>query len=70
LDKVLSRNRFTPQELKILQLISQGKSTLEISLALFVAESTIKTHRKNILKKSNATNTPHLIANSIREGLI
>ena len=70
LDEVKTKNDFTPQELKILQLISQGKSNLKISQKLFVAENTIKTHRKNILKKSNSINTPHLIANCIREGLI
>jgi len=70
LDEVKTKNKFTPQELKILQLISQGKSNLEISQKLFVAENTVKTHRKNILKKSNSINTPHLIANCIREGLI
>lgn len=70
LDKIKSQNKFTPQELKLLQLISQGKSNFEISRELFIAESTVKTHRKNILKKSNSNNTPHLIANCIREGLI
>lgn len=70
LDLVKTKNKFTQQELKILQLISQGKSTLEISQELFVAENTVKTHRKNILKKSNANNTNHLIANCIRDGLI
>jgi len=69
-DKVDSKKKYTNQELKILQLISQGKSNLEISLELFITINTLKTHRKNILNKCNSKNTTHLIANCIREGLI
>ncbi len=61
---------FTNQELKIIQLISEGKSSNEIAELLFVTNNTLKTHKKNIFKKSNANNSAHLIMNCIREGII
>ncbi len=67
-----SRNQsiFTQQELKIIQLIAEGKNTDKIADLLFVSTNTIKTHKKNILRKSGANNAVQLIANCIREGII
>lgn len=61
---------FTKQELKIIQLISDGKNSNDIAELLFVTYNTIKTHKKNIFRKSNANNSAHLIMNCIREGII
>lgn len=38
-------------ELNVLKLISEGKTTKEISDSLFVSEKTIETHRSNCVKK-------------------
>lgn len=69
-EKKETKSLFTKQELLIIQLISEGKSSDEISSLLNLAQHTIKTHRKNILKKSGAINTAQLITNCIREGVI
>lgn len=42
---------FTPAELKIANLIRQGKTTKEISAMLNLSNKTVDTHRKNIRKK-------------------
>lgn len=42
---------FTFQEVRIILLIKQGMSNQQIAEQLHVAVSTVKTHRKNILKK-------------------
>ena len=68
--EVISKQNFTSQELKIILLISEGKSNPEICQELFISENTIKSHRKNIMNKSKARNSVHLIANCIREGII
>lgn len=70
LEKINKKSTFSSQEIKIITLIAQGKTNAEIGKTLFIAETTVKTHRKNILSKGNTVNTPHLIANCIREGLI
>lgn len=62
--------KFTDQELRIIQHIAEGLSTSEIAEELFIAESTVKTHRKNIFEKSGAKNSAHLIALAIRDGVI
>jgi len=64
------KKQFTTQELRIIQLIAEGKGTDEIATNLNLSPHTIKSHRKNILKKTEANNTVQLIANCIRNGII
>ena len=61
---------FTNQELKIIQLISEGKNSNEIAELLFITYNTLKTHKKNIFRKSNSNNSGHLIMNCILDGII
>lgn len=58
------------RELEILKLISEGCNSSQISEMLFISRHTVDTHRKNIVKKLEAINTPHLIAISKDTGLI
>ena len=44
----------TPQQMKILRLICQGKANKEISYELSIAEATVKTHITAIMSKINA----------------
>jgi DNA-binding NarL/FixJ family response regulator len=44
-------DELTPRERKVLELIARGLSNREIATALFVEESTIRTHVKRILMK-------------------
>lgn len=61
-DRLLKENNFlrqnkhlfallTPREIEILKRIAKGKNSQEIAEELFVAEDTIKTHRRNIKRK-------------------
>ncbi|WPR70293.1 LuxR C-terminal-related transcriptional regulator [Flavobacterium sp. NG2] len=61
---------FSTRELEVIKLIYSGLSTKEIALALSISEHTIKTHRKNIYKKSNCKNVSELIHRCIASGLI
>ncbi len=58
----------TPQQMRILRLICQGKANKEISFELSIAEATVKTHITAIMSKINARRRTQavLLANSIR----
>lgn len=58
----------TPQQMKILRLICQGKANKEISYDLSIAEATVKTHITAIMAKINARRRTQavLLANSAR----
>ena len=58
----------TPQQMKILRLICQGKANKEISYELSIAEATVKTHITAIMSKINARRRTQavLLANSVR----
>lgn len=58
----------TPQQMKILRLICQGKANKEISFELSIAEATVKTHITAIMSKINARRRTQavLLANTAR----
>ncbi len=60
-EKVLLSNR----EKEILQLIANGKTSKEIADTLFLAKTTIDTHRKNILRKLNLSSSTELLRYAI-----
>ncbi|GAB0155347.1 hypothetical protein CHRYSEOSP005_06080 [Chryseobacterium sp. Alg-005] len=60
----------TKREKEILSLIAKGYSGKEISKILILSEHTIRTHRKNILKKTNSRNSKELLKNAFEWGLI
>lgn len=49
----------TPAEVRVLDYVARGKSNREISKALFLAESTVKTHCHNVFPKIGASNRTH-----------
>lgn len=56
----------TPQEFRILQHISRGKSNKEIAQLLYVSPRTIETHKRNIRRKLGLTNGRKLFAFSLK----
>lgn len=51
-----TRYRLSPAELKVAKLISAGMTTPTIAEKLFIAEETVKTHRRNIRRKLGLRN--------------
>lgn len=52
----------TPKELQILGLLSKGLSNLQIADMLNISNKTFSTHKKNILRKTGASNLLELVA--------
>ena len=61
---------FTSREIEIIKLINEGLQNKEIAESLNISEHTIKTHRKNIYKKSDSKNATELINKCISVGLL
>ena len=51
----------TPQEQRVLELISSGHSTGQIAYALNISPHTVETHRKNLLGKFDAKNAADMV---------
>jgi DNA-binding CsgD family transcriptional regulator len=60
----------SPREREILQWLTHGKSTWDISVILRISERTVKFHIDNVMKKLDAVNRTHAVAIALREGLI
>lgn len=56
LDKVKEEYDLTDREKELVELIYEGRSNAEIAAALFISESTVKTHIYNIFKKMKIKN--------------
>lgn len=63
-------SRLSEREKEVLQLISQGLGNKEISEQLFISESTVKNHLRNILDKLHLQNRMQLIAFAYKNGLV
>lgn len=60
----------TRREKEILQLIVQGMSTPQIAEKLFIANSTVESHRRNLIDKTDVPNSKALIAFAYENDLV
>ena len=65
-----TENVLTNREHEILLLLSQSKTTKQISEHLCISVNTVATHRKNILKKTKTHNVLELVKKAIDKGWI
>ncbi len=61
---------FSKREKEVLLWTADGLTSKEIADKLFLSESTIINHRKNMLQKADARNISELVSFSIRQGII
>ena len=54
--------QLTEREIEVITIALSGKSNKDIGLALYIEESTVKIHLKNIYKKINVKSRSELIA--------
>jgi LuxR family maltose regulon positive regulatory protein len=60
----------TPKEITVLQLLAEGYSNSALAEKLFVADTTVRTHLRNINGKLGARSRTHAVAVARRMGLI
>jgi two-component system NarL family response regulator len=64
-----SHASLSPREKEVLQLLAEGLSSPEIGKRLFVAKTTVETHRRNVMRKLRIHSVADLTKYAIREGL-
>ncbi|OYU83220.1 MAG: helix-turn-helix transcriptional regulator [Flavobacterium sp. BFFFF2] len=69
-DKDLVLLKFTKREIQIVKMIADGFNNDDMATSLNLSMETIKKHRKNILRKADCSNAPHLIKKCMELGLI
>lgn len=66
---ISDRDKLTSREREIVQCLARGESNKEIARHLDVAESTVKIHVQNILKKLNLTSRVQVAVYAVEHGL-
>lgn len=55
----------TQTEKRILDLVGQGMSSVQIAFALDISEHTVESHRRNMLSKFGAKNSAEMMKKAI-----
>lgn len=66
----INRNRLTPREREIVQLLAEGKSTKEVAVALGLSVKTAETHRSNIMRKLQIHSVSDLVLYAVRNNIV
>ncbi len=66
----LGNTELTARELSVLALLAKGKSNKEIGLSLYISETTVKSHLRNIFPKLNVLSRTEAISEASRRGLL
>jgi DNA-binding NarL/FixJ family response regulator len=64
------RNRLTPRELEVLQLICDGLSNKDIAARLRLSVNTVAVHRANIMNTLGVHKTAELVVYALQHGLV
>jgi len=64
------RNRLTPREREIVQLLAEGKSTKAVAVALNLSVKTAETHRANIMRKLQFHSVSDLVLYAVRNNIV
>lgn len=67
---IFDTSSLTTREQEILLLLAQNKTSLEIGKELFISPTTVKTHRRNILAKTDTSTTLELVLKAKEKGWI
>lgn len=65
-----TRNRLTPRELEVLQLICDGLSNRDIAAKLNLSANTVAVHRANIMNTLGVHKAAELVVYAIQNGLV
>ncbi|MFD1657737.1 response regulator [Streptomyces caeni] len=62
--------RFTEREVKVLQLLARGLSNRDIGGELYISETTVKFHVRNIMRKMDAGSRAEVVYEASKMGVI
>lgn len=65
-----STSPFSEREKEIVLHLSNGLDTNQIAEKLFISEGTVRKHRQNILEKTGAKNSVHLVRMAVANGWV
>jgi len=66
----VERNRLTPREREIVQLLAEGKSSKEVATVLGLSVKTAETHRSNIMRKLELHSVSDLVLYAVRNNIV
>ena len=69
-EEEVTQYKLSEREIDVIRLLSQGLTSTEIAEKLFISDHTVKTHRKNILKKLNVSNSSQAVQYCLSNQLI
>jgi DNA-binding NarL/FixJ family response regulator len=64
------RDRLTPREREIVQLLAEGNSTKQVAGMLGVSVKTAETHRSNVMRKLQLHSVSELVLYAVRNNLV
>ncbi len=64
------RDRLTPREREIVQLLAEGKSSKEVAVSLGLSVKTAETHRANIMRKLDLHSISDLVRYAVRNNIV
>jgi DNA-binding NarL/FixJ family response regulator len=64
-----AKNRLTPREREVVQLLAEGKTSKEVAVALNLSVKTAETHRTNIMRKLDLHSVADLTLYALRNGI-
>jgi DNA-binding NarL/FixJ family response regulator len=66
----VGRDRLTPREREVVQLLAEGKSTKEVAVSLGLSVKTAETHRSNIMRKLQLHSVSDLVMYAVRNNIV
>jgi DNA-binding NarL/FixJ family response regulator len=64
------KDRLTPREREVVQLLAEGKTSKEVAVALNLSVKTAETHRTNIMRKLDLHSVADLTLYAVRNGIV
>jgi DNA-binding NarL/FixJ family response regulator len=66
----LTKDRLTPREREVVQLLAEGKSSKEVAVVLNLSVKTAETHRTNVMRKLDLHSVADLVRYAVRNNLV
>jgi len=65
-----AKDRLTPREREVVQLLAEGKSSKEVAVVLNLSVKTAETHRTNVMRKLDLHSVADLVRYAVRNNLV